>query len=138
MLPHDPYIVDRLGNLKSPEKTIFTKKEDFYDAYFEQTQFVTKTISELVVFLKENNKRNTIIIIEGDHGYRPTMNYTTGYTFQNFNAIYFPDQQYKQLYDSISPINTFRVVLNKYFNASLPLHKDSSIIVTEENETIKN
>ncbi len=137
MLPHDPYIFDKFGNVKPPEKTVFIKKEDYYNAYFEQTLFVTKTITNLALYLKENCKRNTIIIIEGDHGYRPNMNYTGGYTFQNFNAIYFPDQQYHQLYDSISPVNTFRIVLNKYFNARLPLLVDSSIIVTEQNETIK-
>jgi hypothetical protein len=32
------------------------------------------------------------------------------------NAYYFPDGEYDELYPSISPINTFRVVLNHFFN----------------------
>ena len=56
--------------------------------------------------------------------------------FSNLNAFYFPNKDYSRLYDSISPVNTFRVVLNTYFNAQLPLLKDSSIIVTEQKNTI--
>ena len=31
------------------------------------------------------------------------------------NAYYFPDGDYRDLYQTITPVNTFRIVLNKYF-----------------------
>jgi hypothetical protein len=40
------------------------------------------------------------------------------------NAYYFPDQDYSQLYPSISPINSFRVVLDKYFGGNYELLPD--------------
>ena len=42
-----------------------------------------------------------------------------------FNAYLATDKGFeKVLYDSISPINTFRVVLNYYFDADLDLLED--------------
>jgi hypothetical protein len=40
------------------------------------------------------------------------------------NVYYFPDQDYTALYPAISPVNTFRVVLNQYFGADYPLLPD--------------
>ncbi|MDQ3277751.1 MAG: hypothetical protein M3Q06_05465, partial [Bacteroidota bacterium] len=51
--------------------------------------------------------------------------------FRNLNAYYFSDKDYGMLYDSISPVNTFRVVLNKYFSQSFPLLKDSSFYLVD-------
>lgn len=137
MLPHEPYTFDSSGNVKSAEQTIIKRKEDDASGYFNQVLFAGKVIKELVKHIKINNKKNTIIIIEGDHGYKTPDGEKSGYTFQNMNAIYFPDQQYNLLYDSLSPVNTFRIVLNKYFNAGFYLFKDSSTLVTQQNETIR-
>jgi hypothetical protein len=40
------------------------------------------------------------------------------------NAYYLPDGGEKHLYSDISPINTFRIVLNHYFNTDLELLED--------------
>jgi hypothetical protein len=42
------------------------------------------------------------------------------------NANYFFDHNYTALYPGITPVNTFRVILNIYFGASLPLLDDRS------------
>ena len=44
--------------------------------------------------------------------------------FSTLNAIYFPDQNQDILYDGITPVNTFRIVFNEYFNASYPILDD--------------
>jgi len=137
MLPHDPYSFDSTGKMKTAEEMIAKKKGSISDNYFNQVVYAGKVIKELVTYIQQHNKKNTIIIIEGDHGYRTETGDRAGYSFQNLSSFYFPDQQYDQLYDSISPVNTFRVVLNKYFSARLPLLKDSSVLVTEQKETIR-
>jgi len=138
MLPHDPYIFDSSGHVKSPAETIIKRKEDDVDAYFNQVLYADKVIKELVTYIQQHNKRNAVIIIEGDHGYRSFENTEhQNYSFQNFSAIYFPDQKYELLNDSLSPVNTFRIVLNKYFAAGLSLLKDSSTLVTQQKETIR-
>jgi hypothetical protein len=38
-----------------------------------------------------------------------------------FNAYYFPDTDYELLSSQITPVNTFRIVFNRYFGADLEL-----------------
>ncbi|MEJ8818268.1 sulfatase-like hydrolase/transferase [Lacibacter sp. H407] len=136
MLPHDPYIFDSTGKVKTAEKTILKVGPGNSDSYYHQVVYAGKIIRELTNYIQLHNKKNTIIIIEGDHGFRSQEGDKEGYTFQNFNSIYFPDQNYELLYDSLSPVNTFRIVLNKYFGANLNLLKDSSTLVTAQKETV--
>ncbi|TWI79371.1 sulfatase-like protein [Lacibacter cauensis] len=138
MLPHEPYVFDSTGNLKAPEKTIVKNSQEDLTGYYEQLRFATTTIRELVTFIQANNKKNTIIIVAGDHGFKTKEAQENGYAFNNYSAFYFPDRQYQSLYDSVSPVNTFRLVLNKYYHANLRLFKDSSTLVgTENTEAIK-
>ena len=46
------------------------------------------------------------------------------------NAYYFPGRRYEALYDRISPVNSFRVVLNTFFAANLELLPDRSFFST--------
>ncbi len=138
MIPHDPYVFDSTGLLKPAEKTIVRNAEDESAAYYQQVQYATKIIQELVTYIQTHNKKNTIIIVAGDHGFKTEDARQKGYTFNNYSAFYFPDKNYDLLYKSASPVNTFRFVLNKYFDARLPLLKDSSILVDAvKTETIK-
>ena len=65
-----------------------------------------------------------------DHGMPNELIKKSGYSFDAFSSFYFPDHDYKNLNDSIQPVNTFRIVLNKFFGANYPLLKDSTIQVT--------
>jgi len=129
LLPHDPYIYDSTGQLKPAEQTILLKEQDQPDAFIEQVKYTNKIIRQLVSSIKQKNKSNTIIIISGDHGFRNAFGTKHYMTFDNFSAYYFPNKQYKELYPSISPVNSFRVVLNNFFNTNLSLMKDSSIFI---------
>jgi hypothetical protein len=40
------------------------------------------------------------------------------------NAYYLPGGGDQVLYDSVSPVNTFRLVFNCYFDAGLPIVQD--------------
>lgn len=128
-LPHDPYIYDSLGNLKPVEKTITYKEEEQPAAFIEQVKFANKIIQQLVTHIRQTNKPNTVIIIEGDHGFRNIYGKKGYMIYDNFSAFYFPDRNYKDLYPTISPVNSFRVVLNNFFETKLPLLKDSSIFI---------
>jgi hypothetical protein len=44
------------------------------------------------------------------------------------NAYRVPERMRGALYQSITPVNTFRVVLNDLFSADLPLQNDDSFI----------
>jgi hypothetical protein len=72
-----------------------------------------------------------LIILQSDHGFtdfeggpsKPAL------FFKNYSAFYFPDKNYSSLYDTMSNINTFPVIFNKYFGMNIPLQKDTSVFV---------
>lgn len=127
MLPHDPFFFDSTGHL-TPESTWYNGFTDKV-AYLPQLKYTNTLVKNLALHLQKTGNRPRIIIIQGDHGFRGFPESMKELEFSNLNAIYFPDQQYAGLYDSISSVNTFRVILNKYFNASLPLLKDSTVYI---------
>jgi hypothetical protein len=128
LLPRRPAYVDRNGNPR------ITSMEDFRDEnhdslYLEQLLYANKLIDSIANEAVKERQRPLVLIIEGDHGNRYA---SWGIDirekhFMNLNAYYFSDKDYSGLYESISPVNSFRVVLNKYFNAGMPLLKDSTI-----------
>lgn len=128
-LPHDPYIFDSTGKRKPGLLTTKLKEEDQPKVFIEQVQFANLLIKDLTTHIKRNNKKNTVIIVEGDHGYRNIYGKKGYMIFDNLLTIYYPDQDYKTLYPSISPVNSFRSVVNKFFHANLPILKDSSIFI---------
>ena len=125
MITHDPHVFDSTGAARKED----TSKP--FDTYTQQIIYANTVIKDLVSHIRRNNKKNTVIIIEGDHGFRLFPVEMKEYFFPNFSAVYFPDSIYHQLYPGMSPVNTFRVVFNHYFCQNLPLLKDSSILITD-------
>jgi hypothetical protein len=126
MITHNPHLFDSSGQVL--QNTNMDSIE-FFNSYPNQVKYANKTITELVEFIKMNNKRKAVIIIMGDHGFRRLPARMIDYNFPNFCAIYFPDRNYSMLYDTISPVNIFKVVFNTCFHQNFPLSKDISITV---------
>jgi len=131
-IPHDPFIYDSTGILLPPIKTVVTDNKDLLSKYKNQLYYADKLIIEIVTYIQTHNKKNTIIIVEGDHGFRYYTHEGQKLMYQNMNAIYFPDKKYDLLYDSLCPANTFRIVLNKYFGTQYTLLKNESFFVPEQ------
>jgi hypothetical protein len=47
------------------------------------------------------------------------------------NAYYLPGDPTTEPYPTITPVNTFRVILNGYFGGSLPLLPDRTYVFTD-------
>ncbi len=127
-MPHYPYFYDSTGKA-FPDSEVFstsmtTDKQRFrnYIAYTNTT-----ALSLVNTILAQN--RNSIIILQSDHGTKNLDETRPGDAFTNYSAFYFPDKDYRLLYDSMSNVNTFRVIFNKYFDQQLPLLKDSSFYI---------
>ena len=45
------------------------------------------------------------------------------------NAYYFPGQKYELLYPSVSPVNSFRIVLNTFFGGTYELLPDRNYFI---------
>ena len=131
MLPHPPWIFGPNGEEITPGKPLLiTDNPDFRDSgwepklqYIQQVQFANKKTIEVVENILEHDK-NSIIIIQGDHGTAwggikpdPT-NEAVEQRLRNFDAIYFPDEEKRiQLSDNRTLVNTFRTVFNSYFGS---------------------
>ncbi|MHC5060964.1 MAG: hypothetical protein ACYTFK_07760 [Planctomycetota bacterium] len=133
--PHKPFVFDEdggpVGSVKSPE--------DFSEMYIQQLKYVNKRVIGLVDELLANSVNPPIIVLQADHGIRwglnrdkPENNTPQIYKecFSILNAYYLPDCDYSQFYDSISPVNTFRVIFNHYFETEFELLKDESYFST--------
>ena len=131
-MPHPPYFFDKNGNQKD-ENTIFRENsERALQAYLDYIPYTNSRIQELVSAIQQNTNGNAVIVFMGDHGFRyPTKGDHPRNYFENQNAIYFPDRDYRLLYDSITGVNHFRVVFNKLFNQQIPLLKDSTIYLKD-------
>ena len=94
------------------------------EGYINNTKFINSRLPRVLREIIRNSVHPPIIILQGDHGYQlPDIR------FDILNAYYFPDRDYEALYPTITPVNTFRVVLNTYFGGNFPLLKDQSINV---------
>jgi hypothetical protein len=142
ILPHDPYVFDRDGNQVFQDYPMGTEAAN--RAYLEQLIYTNTLFTHVVDTLLAESDVPPIIIIQGDHGSPWAMSGTrdnpdylrTRYTI--LNAYYFPYGGEDALYPSISPVNSFRVMLNYYFDAQLDLLPDESYFwVAEENRFVQ-
>lgn len=125
MIPHHPYTFDSSGN-KIPQTASDRTIEQAKLAYVNQLVYSNRVLKNLVEKIMENIKRPTVIVLQGDHGFRFKAAEKKHLEFANLNAYYFSNNDYRSLYDSISNVNTFRVVLNSYFHTNYPKLVDTS------------
>jgi hypothetical protein len=131
LISHAPFVFDSNGGMVDKKDHYNWKDKNFYlDAYI----FSNKMITELISTIHQNSPKPPIIIIQSDHGPRGGMGKNTnpkkiylGTEWQKvFNAYYLPDGGNRKLYDSISPVNTFRIVFNYYFDDTYTLLEDQT------------
>lgn len=130
LMPHGRYYLNKKGEERNV--TLSDDNPDIKDSlYLDQLIYTNTWIESLVSAVNREFSRPRVVIIQGDHGRRDIIPYhpvlKREKQFMNLNCFYFSDKNYAGLYDSISSVNTFRVLLNKYFHSGIPLLKDSTI-----------
>lgn len=130
LIPHRPniFLPDGSMNLDTDyyKKGVGEGINRQYDikGYINNTKFINSRLPDVIRKIIQISKTPPVIIVQGDHGYQlPDIR------FDNLNAYYFPDGNYSHLYPTITPVNTFRTVLDNYFGGDYPLLKDQSINV---------
>ncbi len=128
MLPHDPYVHNENGNIiKSAEPGGVNMT-----GYLAQLKYSNLLIKQIVDCLLSDTSRKKIIIIQGDHGYRHFVNAPLKNQYGALNAFYFYNKDYSGLNKKMSHVNTYRVIVNKFFQGSLPLLKDSIVLLKKD------
>jgi hypothetical protein len=136
--PHPPFIFGREGEFIIPERPYSTwdaslfpgTQAEYQEGYIDQMIFLNRQLVEVITGILEKSSTPPIIILQGDHGpglYYNTIELDTTCLYERYSilsAYYFPDGDYQSLYPSITPVNTFRVILNQYFGGDMELLED--------------
>lgn len=148
LIPHPPYVFDKNGNFLSyQEANNRTEKAN----YLNQLIFTNKKVKSLVNTLLLNSENPPIIILQSDEGPFParyerherSFNWTQATDAELkmkmgiLNAYYLPDIDEKVLYPSITPVNSFRLIFNLYFNTSFELLPDKNYAFEDYNHLYK-
>src|SRR5215211_3532234 len=127
VIPHQPFVFGPNGeSFLIPEKvykgnTYYTNR-DYQLGYANQVAFISDRIAQVVESILEKSSIPPIIIIQGDHG---PSHFDVPSRMAILNAYYFPDHA-SALYPEITPVNSFRLLFNSYFNTDFDLLEDVS------------
>ena len=129
LIPHHPFVFDVDGSYVDPEVRDFRTDRD---NYLRQLQYANRRTLELIDHLLDvPPDRKPVIVLQSDEGpYEGLNNGATATAreleqhFGILNAYHFPHLDQTGLYPTITPVNTFRLLLHDYFGADLPLLPD--------------
>jgi hypothetical protein len=138
--PHPPFVLDQNGNKLTPDKPfgfedgthfLGTHKE-YIEGYRAQLVYTNRQIQKSIDRILARSKVPPIIILQGDHGPGSRLDWNRVQRtdmwerMSIFNAYYFPNAGSAELYDTITPVNTFRILFNHYFAAGYEILEDRS------------
>jgi len=108
----------------------FQPTDNIVPGYENSLIYMDNRMLQIIPRLIKNSRVPPIIILQGDHGAPPITNGR----LSNYQAIYMPGKGKEVIYSSLTPVNTFRLIFNTYFNAHYPLLKDISYIKNGDKE----
>jgi hypothetical protein len=139
LLPHYPYVFRPDGSFVTPDPN-----RPIAAAYIDQLRYTNTVIERIVTELQAAPGPAPIIVIQSDEGpYPPAFDRTRDEASLNWarasdlelrrkllilNAYYLPGDPTTTPHPTITPVNTFRMMLNGYFGGSLPLLPDRTYI----------
>ncbi len=115
ILPHKPFVFGPNGEHVDPKYFWSDDKASYLGQYVFITQEIDKVIEELL----KKSTIEPIIIVQSDHGLK-----WLGEWDKILNAYHLPGDGRQLLHNAVSPVNTFRIIFNHYFNASYELFDD--------------
>lgn len=137
LAPHWPFIFNEDGAPVQPPRGMGLRTDyqynEFIESYRNQLVFVNGLLRASIDEILSRSATPPIIIVQADHGpdARLDFNWNIKGTYlpermSILNALYLPGQAHGDLHSGITPVNTFRVVLNQYFNTDLEILADRS------------
>lgn len=127
VIPHLPFVFGPNGEFV----TYQMRNPDYLDGYRNAVTFISKQILQVVDRILADSTTPPIIVIQGDHGAPHYLTHEQRLTI--LNAYYLPGEE-SRLYPTITPVNTFRIILDAYFGQDYPLLPDVSRYSTLENQ----
>ena len=130
--PHTPFIFGPSGpaevppDYESASATYATRMDWYQRGYADHLQYLNPRILEIVDQILATSDPEPVILIQGDHGPEEGG---SGDRMAILNAYYLPGRS-NLLYESVSPVNSFRMVFNRLWGAGMPLLEDTAYFST--------
>jgi hypothetical protein len=148
-LPHEPYVFDRNGRFVHPPKKL--SREEQAKLFADQAYYTTRKLQEVIGRLLDATGRKAVIILQTDEGADPILSFGKDVNillnkikrsvedgtyeqsdyrvqliakYRILNAYFLPGVSHRQLYPSITPVNSFRLLFDLYFHAGFGLLPD--------------
>ena len=135
--PHPPFVFGPRGE-KLIHQGVFSlgdgccQGDDYVQRYVAQMQYLNGALRVEIDEILEASAGDVIIILQGDHGPAGLLDWgepsDAGIRDRMaiLNAYHLPRAGADALYPAITPVNTFRVILDRYFGGDFDLLEDAS------------
>jgi len=143
LAPHPPFVFDARGQSVFNWRPYTVSdgshwvggigtRAAYIAGYRDQISYLNSLLMDAIDEILTQSETPPVIIIQGDHGpgaYFEWQSVNKTNLLERMtilNAIYFPGGDQGWLYPSISPVNTFNAVFNRYLNQEFELADDRS------------
>lgn len=124
VIPHHPFVFGPNGEELNSIEAGVPEFEEYKVRYPDQVTYINQRITDIIDLILQTSSNPPVIVIQGDHGPAPFD--VNERRMKILNVYYFPDDA-EGLHPSITPVNTFRVIFNKYFGQNYPILEDRSL-----------
>ena len=116
-------------------------RDEYIKGYRDQVSYLNGELRETLTSIIEKSARSPVIVVFGDHGPASRLSFydlegtDVKERYSILNAYHLPPTETNlsssatDPYPSISPVNTFRVIFNRYFGTDYPLLEDKSFFI---------
>jgi len=136
-LPHFPFLYgpggEELSYRENPNLYWYqADPEQYIEDYGYQLDYLNRAILGMIDAIQADPKRPLVIVVQSDHGDEYYLDWKAptdlGIQIRSaiLNAVYFSDGSYETLYPAMTPVNSFRIILNHWFGTQYPLLPDKT------------
>ncbi|MCA9473304.1 MAG: hypothetical protein MRJ96_09965 [Nitrospirales bacterium] len=149
LAPHPPFVFGPNGESIEPDREYgigdgshFFEQggtvEEYRLNYTGQIQYLNAALISTIQQILDRSDEPPVIILQADHGSRMRLDWNDSTntdvreSFSIMSALYLPGVEYQAAYNTISPVNTFRLIFNAYFGTEFPILENKSYYSTWE------
>jgi hypothetical protein len=147
--PHIPFLYGPAATplTYQPEMNFYWYQpppEDYVAYYTYQIDYLNQVVLEAIDGILAQARGPLVIVVQGDHGDDKYLDWDApdarGIEVRSaiLNAVYYSDGDYASLYPTLTPVNTYRLVFNHWFQTQFPRLADRVYVHPHPLETPPN
>lgn len=144
LIPHPPFVFDAQGGPVTPNSpftlldgdAFLGTREEYLRGYRDQVQYVNRVMEQVLDTILQKSERPPVIVIHGDHGPGSGLDWESAERTDLrerssiLSAYLLPGAAIGTIDPGLTPVNSFRLVLNQYFETGMELLPDRSFYST--------